>query len=261
MRKRVLQLLIVFLMIVPALPIGASACGGFVSVKRERIFHSVYCDDLEGLDLKNLRWFDTAKQAENCGLKMCENCSDCYEWDYSCDYYTPYWGTDDHLLLTALEFELEEGHQLGYDSAAEEFDYYYESGYESGYDDGRNEDDWYGSGYNTGHNKSSEPSNEEAENKKQASDGSWVIYAFAAVVLYLTYKIGMYVGEKSSSKTIGQLHTENLELNRTLTNQKEAMYLLNLIAEKGNFSVEYLVDSIFINFFIGMGHTEEEAKE
>lgn len=138
MNRRFLTLLFILTTIAASiLPVSASACGGFVAINGERIFHSVYCEQLEHGNLDKMRWFDTAQKAENAGLKICEECSDYSAWDFDSSFCNTYWATDDPLLLTAMELSLEYGHVIGSENAAEEYNWYYESGYEKGLEDGQ----------------------------------------------------------------------------------------------------------------------------
>ena len=122
MKRRFLTFLFILTIIATSiLPVSASACGGFVAIKGEKIFHSVYCEQLEYGNLDKMRWFDTAQKAANAGLKMCEECSDYSDWDFDSELCDTYWTTDDPLLLTAMELSLEYGHVIGSENAAEEY--------------------------------------------------------------------------------------------------------------------------------------------
>ena len=136
MRKSVLAVIsILFLSVL--IPVKASACGGFVAVKGEKIFHSVYCDDVEGLNLKNLRWYDTAKKAESAGLKMCKKCAKFRDDDFDSAYCPMYFESADPLTITAMELSLEKGREIGEESGYQTaYDDFYNGRYEAGYQEG-----------------------------------------------------------------------------------------------------------------------------
>lgn len=131
------SVVLLFILIISFLvPLSVSACGGFVGVKGEKIFHSVYCDEIAFENMDKMRWFDTAEKAERSGLKMCEICADYYDWYYDPEFCDYYWFTDDPLIMTAMELSLEYGQVQGEENAAEEYNWYYESGFEDGYNKG-----------------------------------------------------------------------------------------------------------------------------
>lgn len=131
-----MQLPILLFILFFTLPIYSRACGGFIAVRGEKIFHSVYCSELKGMNLKNLRWFSTAKEAEISGLKMCEKCSEFYDDDFHPECSGHYFESDDPLILTAIEVSSEAEYQHGYEKVEDELDYYYKDGYNAGYADG-----------------------------------------------------------------------------------------------------------------------------
>lgn len=141
MKKKIVQVAISVLLAFMLVPISVSACGGFVAIKGEKVFHSIYCDSLYGLELSKLRWFDTAKKAESYGLSMCTECAQFYDKEYSDEYCESYWISTDHLLATAMELSFWDGNEggieFGKESMLEEVHYQFERGYEKGYEDGR----------------------------------------------------------------------------------------------------------------------------
>lgn len=132
MKKRFVAIWFLVALFMFIAPLTVSACGGFVAIRGERVFHSVYCDSIEFVNLDKLRWFDTAEGAKKSGLKMCEECSEYSDWDFDSDGCSTYWTTDNHLLLTAMEMSYDYGNATGHEAASEEYDWYYESGYEAG---------------------------------------------------------------------------------------------------------------------------------
>lgn len=141
MKKKIVQVAISVLLAFMLVPISVSACGGFVAIKGEKVFHSIYCDSLYGLELSKLRWFDTAKKAESYGLTMCTECAQFYDEEYSDEYCESYWISSDHLLATAMELSFNSGYdcgvEAGKESMFEEVRWQFEDGYEKGYEDGR----------------------------------------------------------------------------------------------------------------------------
>ena len=139
MRRKYLFLLISTSLIISILTMNVSACGGFVAIRNEKVFHSVYCDDIPGAEYHSLIWFNTAKDAEVWGYTMCEKCSIFHDDDYSNDLCDYYFETDDPLLLTAMELSIEWGVECGREREREELAGSYDRGYEDGYYAGRRE--------------------------------------------------------------------------------------------------------------------------
>ena len=119
------------------IPLNASACGGFVALRGEQIFHSVYCDEILGVEYNSLIWFNAASDAEVWGYSMCEKCADWHDNDFHSDYCDYYFETNDPLLLTAMELSIECGYEGGREHEREEHSNYYDQGYEDGYEEGR----------------------------------------------------------------------------------------------------------------------------
>lgn len=117
-------------------PCRAMACGGFVAVRGEHVFHSVYCDSLDWEQYRLFRWYDTEQRALNAGLTMCPECATGYYDDFDEEYCDFAWVGSDHLLVTLVEHAYETGYMDGEAHAEEEYSYYYNDGYDSGYSDG-----------------------------------------------------------------------------------------------------------------------------
>lgn len=134
--KKKIALLAMSAAVLLVLPVRANACGGFIAVRGEKLFHSVYCDELKWAELDKLRWFNTAQEAERSGLKMCEACAEHIESDFVLDDCFVYFESSDPLTITAMERSAEYGEEVGFEIAKEELGLGYDSGYEAGYEDG-----------------------------------------------------------------------------------------------------------------------------
>lgn len=190
--KRLANKIIFLLIFVIVVPISTSACGGFIAIKGEKIFHSVYCEKIVFENLDKMRWFDTASKAEGAGLEMCELCSECYDWYYDSEYCDFYWFSDDRLLLTAMELSVDYGRILEAENYELDHECDYESGYLSGYDYGYEAgyDEGYERGYEAGHDqgvldgiakaerKAEERKEEVAENRKG------LVFTIAGLVVF-----------------------------------------------------------------------------
>lgn len=141
MKKNAFIMLIIAIFVFCLVPISASACGGFVALRSETIFHSVYCEEIWGVEYDSLIWFNKASDAEVWGYTMCEECSIFHDYNFHTDYCDYYFETDNPLLLTAMELSFTDGSEGGYErgreSAIEDLGNEYENGYDAGYKDGR----------------------------------------------------------------------------------------------------------------------------
>lgn len=141
MKKRFLAVLLSILLLSTLIPLHAFACGGFVAIRGETIFHSVYCAEIMGAEYDSLIWFNRAADAEVWGYTMCEECSDYHDYDFHSDICDYYFETDDPLLITTMELSLECGYEAGRESGREsmhdEVNWAYEDGYDDGYEQGR----------------------------------------------------------------------------------------------------------------------------
>lgn len=272
MKRRVIPFLTVWIILVSVLPIYTLAFGGIVAIKGENVFHSVYCDTLEGCKLDDLRWFDTSDAAAKAGLVGCTSCSDYAEWDYDPDGYVPWWITDDPLLLSALEIENDIGSEYGY-----------ENGYEYGFSDGKasadthyeciepsyidNQTDAYNIGFDEGFSIGKERGYDEGydvgfeEGRQSEETGMFeVLIAIAAIG-----SIGFYCGKISKKIDLEDDTKKNKQeiyrLRSALKHRQESIYILDSIAEKVGRPLDTLVDDLFVNVQKARGYTEEEAKE
>ena len=262
-----MRLFFAVLLLTSVIPISVSAWGGFVSVKGQKNYHIIYCEELLEYPYNQLRWHDTQKQAENAGLSPCEICESADWFDFE-ELDNSFFETNDRLLDAAFDAALDYGHVAGY-----------ENGYETGWADaecameyGDNEyssnnsytpdelDKAYGAGYDQGYEDGHEDGVEISLNQKENDETSWIVYAFYAAVLYGIYKFGVYIGKDKSSKTISRLHTENLELHRILNRQEDAVYMLELIAKQGNLTMEDIADSLYVNYHKSLGYSDVDAK-
>lgn len=295
MRKRILRFLLVFVLLSTVIPVSASACGGFVAIKGEKVFHSVYCEKMKFENLDNMRWFDTAQKAENSGLKMCESCSDYSDWDFDSEYCDSYWTTGDHLLLTAMELSMEYGHEIGSENAIDDYvaeygsfeekegyNFGYEEGYYQGYDQGKSdyENATYTDGFDDGYERAEAEykdriSELEAVHSKELSAAeSQIPWVTILVIAAIAFVIGDTAGHRnygdkllkleSESRTnkfiIERIKKDNEKLTEQLQHQTNATYVLRMIAEKSGSSIDYLAESLFINFRKAGGCTEEAAR-
>lgn len=141
MKRNASIMLIVAILVLSLIPISAYACGGFVALRGETIFHSVYCEEIWGVEYNSLIWFNKASDAEVWGYTMCEECSIFHDYNFDTDYCDYYFETDNPLLLTAMELSFtygsDGGYEMGRESALEDLGYEYENGYDAGYEDGR----------------------------------------------------------------------------------------------------------------------------
>lgn len=175
MRKRVSHLLLVFLTIVPLLPIGASAIGGYFIIKGENTYHSVFCDQLTGHNIEDLQFYDTLEKVERTGRKPCEECCES-GFDYEPDNATHILSKDPKLQ-NAMDLERLYGVFYGYDYGNEEG---YNSGYNYGYDEG------YDDGYSVGQEDGWEEGNQEGYNDAFESQQERLDTAYFYAILLMT---------------------------------------------------------------------------
>lgn len=214
MRKKYFLALATLVVIAAFVPTRALACGGFVSLKGTNMYHSIYCDLVEGCRLDDLRWYDTSKQAEAAGLMPCDECNEYSDWDYSCEYYEPHWKTDNHLLWSAMEMEHDLGLDLGNENGyAEGFadgqtgyeyasDDYYEMGYNKGYEIGKERG--YDYGYDEGRKQAQYDADRQRETaKKESKKSLWDSFngiAWFAIIVFFLWNIGRIIIELIKSR-------------------------------------------------------------
>lgn len=144
MRKRLLYLLVSLLVVILILPICTFAAGGYYVIKGERTYHSVFCEEVAGYYIEDLKWYPTIAQAKSAGFKPDTCCADS-ELDYEQDGATT-WFSKDQKTQNAMEMERFMGILDSIELIEEECDEYYNSGYEVGYDVGH--DDGYAEAIN-----------------------------------------------------------------------------------------------------------------
>ena len=267
MRKRLTRLFLALFLLASVIPISASAWGGYVSASGQKTYHIIYCEELLEYPYNQLRWYDTQKQAENSGLLPCEIC-EAADWSDFEELDGSFFETNDRLLDAAFDAAIDYGHVTGYASGYEtgwadaECDMEYRDNGYSSYDSYTPDeiDEAYDEGYDRGYDAGYTKGVEDGLARREESTTSWTIYAFGAFVLYVIFKIGVYVGEDRSSKTIGELHTKNMELHRILNRQKDAVYMLELIAKRGNLTMEDIADSLYVNYHKSMGYSDADAR-
>lgn len=121
-------------------------------------------------------------------------------------------------------------------------------------------DESYDEGYKSGHNVGYAKGVEDGVTQAEETPTHWIVYAFAAAVLYGVLKFGIYIGEERNDKTIGELHAENMELHRILNKQDEAVYIIELIAQRNNLTMENMADIFYINYYKCMGYSDSDAR-
>lgn len=229
MRKRILQILLVFVLMVLVFPISASAWGGYVSLSGEKTYHFMYCEELTGAEYNKLRWYDTQKQAESAGLSPCELCGSAEQFDFE-ELSESYFITSDHKLDAALEAALEYGAELGAEAGYERFvDQYgsfddmegysfgYDEGYYQGYNQGKADyaNATYSDGFSDGYYKAEEEyesriSELELTHKQELSEAEsripWVTIIIVAVIAFFA---GDSTGHSKYSDKLRQLEADN----------------------------------------------------
>ena len=277
MRKRIFSAVFVVTLLAFLLPVEVRAFGGFVSPKGSDTYHEIYCFLVEGYNLNELRWYDTANQAESAGLKPCEECDAANGFEFHYDLETC-WKTNDHLIQSAMELESEIAYLAGYDLGYEEGfgeaesmyedswhssktgeksgyaegyedgeNYGYDHGYDNGYDDGRisGEEDGYDSGYADGFSEGAESAKPDLT--------LWLIGAVVCI------SVGYYYGKRkaegdfsASAVELDKLRSENASLRKSLR-------MLNVIAKDVGRSPENMLDTLYISMMMKQGYREDEA--
>ena len=114
------------------------------------------------------------------------------------------------------EVGFEEGYHVGWADAECAMEYEGNGASSQKQDSSNNGVIAYNDGYKAGYSKGVHDSIEEESDGSKNSETSWIVYAVPFVVLLMAYRIGKFVGEDQSAKTIGRLHTENMELHAKL---------------------------------------------
>lgn len=264
--------MLVVMLLAFLLPLEVRAFGGFVSPKGSDTYHDIYCFLVEGYNLNELRWYDTASQAESAGLKPCEECDAANGFDFHYDLETC-WKTNDHLIQSAMELESEIAYLAGYDTGYEEGfweaesmyedswhsaetgeesgyaegyedgeDYGYDHGYDKGYDDGHasGKEDGYDSGYDVGYTDG-------AESVKP----DWTI----PVIIAIACAIAAYYYGKQKSQS------ELAASGEYLKKGTEALHMLEVIGAEVGKTPEGIMDGLYVSLLIKRGLSEDEAQE
>lgn len=134
MKNRLLCFVTSLLMVVSLLPICASAAGGYYVIKGERVYHSVFCKEVTGYYVEDLKWYPTLAKTKSAGFKPGTCCEDS-GIDYEQDGATA-WFSKDQKTQNAMEMERFMGILDSVELIEEERAASYDSGYETGYDDG-----------------------------------------------------------------------------------------------------------------------------
>ena len=277
MKNRLFVVLVAVALIAFALPIEASAFGGFVSPKGSDTYHEIYCYLVEGYHLNELRWFDTAKQAESAGLKPCEECDAANGFEFSYDYET-YWKTNDHLIQSAMELEIEnaylEGHKLGYEEGFGEAEFMYgdsqysfeddgESGYSEEYEDGENYgyDSGYDKGYDDGHASGKEDGYEigYSEGFSKGAESAKPDMTFLLIGAVVCVSVGYYCGKRKAEADFSASTEELSKLRSEADFLRKSLRMLNEIAKDVGRSPENMLDTLYVSLMMKQGYSEDEA--
>lgn len=114
------------------------------------------------------------------------------------------------------EVGFEEGYHVGWADAECAMEYDGNAASSQKQDSSNHDVGAYNDGYKAGYSKGVQDSIEEESDGSENGETSWIVYAVPFVVLLMAYRFGKFVGENQSSKTIGRLHTENMELHAKL---------------------------------------------
>lgn len=249
MRRRLLQLFTIVFTLSISLPIKTAAWGGYVSVSGEKTFHIMYCEELIGTEYNKLRWYDTLKQAQSSGRTPCELCGADDWFDFE-ELDESYFVTNDHKLDAAFDAAIDYGHVTGY-----------ENGYEIGWEDAMCAVEYSDNPYDTEISDHSfnlvEPPVEESTSNKEAS---WFLFVIGLAVLYGVFKYGVFFGEERNNKTIGRLHTENMELRRLAHKKDFHTSVLTLAAKECGVTVDSMIDSVCIGLLRSNGYSDSDAR-
>lgn len=278
MKKRMFSAVFVVMLLAFLLPLEVHAFGGFVSPKGSDTYHDIYCFLVEGYNLNELRWYDTASQAESAGLKPCEECDAANGFEFHYDLETC-WKTNDHLIQSAMELESEIAYLAGYDTGYEEgfweAESMYEdswrsaetgeeSGYAEGYEDGENYgyDHGYDNGYDDGCISGKEDGYEIGyeEGFDEGAESAKPDLALLLIGAVVCVSIGYYYGKRkaesdfsSSAEELTKLRSENAFLRKSLS-------MLNKIAKDVGRSPENMLDTLYVSLMMKQGYSEDEAK-
>ena len=141
MKRKTAMIVIAVILMLSLLPLSASACGGYVAIKNEKTFHSIYCDEIIGAEYNSLIWFSTKSDAESLGYTLCNACSWDHDYDFEDGFCNCIFKTEDPFLNAVMELSFETGFDLGREAGKEDaladLDNEYEAGYDNGYEAGR----------------------------------------------------------------------------------------------------------------------------
>lgn len=190
MKLRKYMLIFVAVLFVYIFPIRVHAFGGFVCPKGSNIYHNIYCYFVEGYNLDELFWFDTAQQAGAAGLKPCSECNSEEGFAFHYDLETN-WKTNNHLIQSAMEIEAEraydKGREVGYEEGYGESQHHLDDiEYEAmreGYNEG------YYEGYNVGYEEALKKIEDERRENSEATSVLFVIIILVIGIIWLISKL------------------------------------------------------------------------
>lgn len=256
MKRRILTIITLIALLVCVYPTKARAMGGVVVIKGDNLYHDLLCSCVTGSYLEDLIWFDTTAKAERAGYSPCEECDASSVSDFAIDGDIHFF-SEDNKITCALEVErfvailegFSTGKEYGYEEA---YDSAYDLGYDDGYDEGYNlgktagEEDGYSTGYGEG--KESVETNELQ---------FWILVAiFAAVAFYC----GRQTKQINLDDELKNTRIENYKLHSELTHQKEILDMVELIAKDVKMTPIQFCDSLYVNYLIKCGYSEEKAQ-
>mgnify|MGYP003293545802 CR=1 FL=1 len=202
MKNRLLCFVTSLIVIISILPICVSAAGGYYVIKGERTYHNVFCEEVTGYYIEDLKWYPTLAKVKSAGFKPGTCCEDS-GIDYEQDGATA-WFSKDQKTQNAMELERFMGILDSVELIEEEKDAAYDSGYEIGYDIGY--DEGHDDGYDEGRD-SAEPSDLEF----------WLTIGIPLVIGFLC---GKQFTKTDMESELKEAKHENIKLKATLSQYK-----------------------------------------
>lgn len=165
-------------------------------------------------------------------------------------------------LNEAWQIGFEEGYSVGWGDAEcameygdngyssnnsytpDELDEAYDDGYGKGYADGR--EDGFDEGYDDGMSN---------------AEPSWYeLLIFVGIPCVIAFYFGKSTANDALKNEVQKYKIENIKLQASLKPQNNAVYILDMISKKHGVSIDFMAESLFINFRKAGGCTEEVAR-
>ena len=136
-----LAILFAILLVCSVIPIRTNALGGYFVIKGEKVYHFATCEKLKGMNIEDLRWYESLDELKWTGYAPCNTCTvDGYDYDRDGDTFLK---SKNNEYQNWLEIErlfgvldgYEVGNQSGYDAGYSEGN---SVGYEEGHSDAKN---------------------------------------------------------------------------------------------------------------------------